>query len=155
MIKILDILFRSALKSGTTWNQAKAKVLKDLGVSQVKIFAWKPHSIVEIDPEKNFVILKSENGKIISINSDIITTRNLMKGISDNKFLPKYGTDFNNEIKSWNFACSRNKPPEFIVELRANLNPEDRSTDKRKKMYHKRNIMVTEFFIKSLIKNTI
>ena len=155
MIKILDILFKSALKSATTWNQAKAKVLKDLGVSQVKIFAWKPHSIVEIDTEKNLVILKSENGKIIPIESDKKTTRNLMKGISENKFLPKYGTDFINEIKSWNFACSRNKPPEFKVDLRANLKPEDQSTDKRKKMYHKRNIIVTEFFIKNLIKKTI
>ena len=155
MIKILDILFRSALRSGTALNQAKAKVHKELGVSQAEIFAWKPHSIVEIDSEKNLVILKAESGKIIPIESDKITTRNLIKGISENLFLPKYGIDFINEIKSWNFAYSRTKPTEYKVDLRAKLQPKDQTTEKRKKMYHKRNIVVTEFFIKKLIEKTI
>lgn len=155
LIKILDILFRSALKSGTTWNQAKAKVHKELGVSQAEIFAWKPHSIVEINSEKNFVILKAKNGRIKSIESDKKTTQNLIKGISENLFLPKYGIDFINEIKSWNFAYSRNKPTEYKVDLRAKMKPEDQTTKKRKKMYHKRNIVVTEFFIKKLIEKTI
>ena len=143
------------LGSGTTWNQAQAKVHKKLGISQAEIFAWKPHSIVEIDSEKNIVTLKSESGKIIPIESDKKTTRNLIKGISENLFLPKYGTDFINEIKSWNFAYSRTKPTEYKVDLRAKLKPEDQTTEKRKKMYHKRNIVVTEFFIKKLIEKTI
>ena len=155
MIKILDILFRSVLKSGTTWNQAKEKVHKELGVSQTEIFAWKPHSIVEIDSEKNIVILKSENGEIFPIESDKKTTRNLIKGISENEFLPKYGTEFVNELKSWNFAYSRTKPTEYKVDLRAKLKQEDQTTEKRKKMYHKQNIIVTDFFIKKLIEKTI
>ena len=155
LIKILDILFRSVLKSGTTWNQAKEKVHKELGVSQTEIFAWKPHSIVEIDSEKNIVILKSENGEIFPIESDKKTTRNLIKGISENEFLPKYGTEFVNELKSWNFAYSRTKPTEYKVDLRAKLKQEDQTTEKRKKMYHKQNIIVTDFFIKKLIEKTI
>ena len=155
MIKLFDILFRFLLGSGTTWNQAKAKVQKELGISQARIFAWKPHSIVEIDSKKNVVILKSESGKILPIESDKKTIRNLMKGISENQFLPKYGTDFINEIKSWNFTYSRTKPTEYKVDLRAKLKPEDQTTEKRKKMYHKRNIVVSEFFIKKLIEKTI
>ena len=155
MIKILDILFRTVLNSGTTRNQAKAKVHKELGISQIGIFAWQSHTIVEIDSKKNIVILKSPNGKIISIESDKKTTRNLINGISKNQFLPKYGTEFINEIKTWNFSAFLKKPPEFKVDLRAKLKPDDQTTDKRKKMYHKRNIIVTEFFIKKLIEKTI
>ena len=105
--------------------------------------------------KKNLVKVKTENGKIIPIESDKKTTRNLIKGISENQFLPKYGTDFQNEIKSWNFSASLTKPPEFKVDLRARLKPENQTTEKRKKMYHKRNIIVTEYFIKNLIKKTI
>ena len=155
MIKILNILFRAVLKSGITLNQAKAKVHKDLGISQAKIFTWKPHSIVEIDFEKKFIILKVESGKLISIESDKKTTKNLIKGISKNRFLPKYGIDYINEINSWNFSFSTTKPPEYNVDLRAKLNPQDQTTEKRKKMYHKRNIVVTEFFIKKLIDKTL
>ena len=78
-----------------------------------------------------------------------------MKGISENQFLPKYGTDFINEIKSWNFTYSRTKPTEYKVDLRAKLKPEDQTTEKRKKMYHKRNIVVSELVIKKLIEKTI
>ncbi|TKD54411.1 hypothetical protein [Flavobacterium sp. ASW18X] len=155
LTKLFDILFRFLLGSGTTWNQAKAKVHKELGISQAKIFAWKSHSIVEIDSKKNLVILKGENGKLIPIESDKKTTQNLIKGIAENQFLPKYGTDFINEIKSWNFEYYRTKPPEYKVDLRAKLKPEDQTTEKRKKMYHKRNIVVSEFFIKKLIEKTI
>jgi len=154
LTKLLEILFRFLLGSGTTWNHAKAKVHKELGVSQATISAWKSHSIVKIDSKKNIVILKAENGKTYSIESDKKTTRNLIKGISQNQFLSKYGTDFINEIKSWNFGYSRTKPPEYKVDLRAKLKPEDQTTEKRKKMYHKRNIVVSEFFIKKLIEKT-
>ena len=154
LTKLFDILFRFLLGSGTTWNQAKAKVHKELGVSQAEIFAWKPHSIVEIDSDKNLVILKSESGKVLPIKSDKNTTQNLIKGVSENQFLPKYGTDFINEIKSWNFEYSRTKPPQFKADLRAKLKPEDQTTEKRKKMYHKRNIIVSDFFIKNLIRET-
>ena len=156
MTKLFDILFRFLLGSDKiTWNQAKVKVHKELGVSQAEIFAWKPHSIVEINSEKNLVILKSENGEIFPIESDKNTTRNLIKGISENQFLPKYGTDFINEIKSWNFSYSRTKPTEYKVDLRSKLKPEDQTTEKRKKMYHKRNIIVSDYFIKKLIEKTI
>ena len=155
MIKLFDILFRFLLGSGTTWNQAKAKVYKKLSVTQAEIFDWKPHSIVEIDSKKNLVILRAENGKIFPIESDKKTTRSLIKGITENQFLPKYGADFINEIKSWSFAYSRTKPTEYAVDLRTKLKPEDQTTEKRKKMYHKRNIVVSELFIKKLIEKTI
>jgi len=155
LISLFDILFRFLLGSGTTWNQSEAKVYKELGVSQAEIFAWKSHSIVEIDSKKKLVILKGEDEKLLIVKSDKKTTRNLIKGIAENKFLPKYGTDFINEIKSWNFGYSRIKPPEFKVDLRATLKLEDQTTEKRKKMYHKRNIVVSQFFIKKLIEKTI
>ena len=111
-------------------------------------------TIIEIDSEKNIVLLKSESGNIFQIESDKKTIRNLIKGISENQFLPKYGTDFINEIRGWTYSYSRTKPAEYKVDLRSKLKPEDQTTEKRKKMYHKRNINVTEFFIKKLIEKT-
>lgn len=154
MIKIFDII-RTAFNGGTTWDQAKAKVHKELGVSQAEIFSWKSHLIMEIDSAKNIVILQDETGKLIKIKSDRKTTQNLMKGIFQNKFLSKYGADFVNEIRSWHFSYSRTKSPEFVVDLRSGLKPEDQTTEKRKKMYHKRNVIVTDFFIKNLIEKTL
>ncbi|CAL65846.1 hypothetical protein [Christiangramia forsetii] len=153
-MKILDKI-RNIFKIKPTWDQAKAKVHKELGVSQAQIFAWKSHLIVEIKPEENIVVLQSETGKIINIILDSETKKNLLKGISENQFLPKYGTDFINEIRSWRFSYSRTKPTEYKVDLRARLKPEDQITEKRKKMYHKRNVIVTVFFIKNLIEKTI
>ncbi len=154
MIKLLDILFRNLLGSNTTWNQAERKVFEDLGINKTDWINWKPHIIIEIDSEKNIVILKSENGNIFQIESDKKTIRNLIKGVSENQFLPKYGTDFVNELKGWSYSYSRTKPAEYIVNLRAKLKLEDQTTEKRKKMYHKRNINVSEFFIKKLIEKT-
>ncbi|WP_194768703.1 hypothetical protein, partial [Tamlana sp. I1] len=107
MIKLLDILFRTLLGSGTTWNQAERKVFKDLGINKTDWINWKPHIIIEIDSEKNIVILKSESGNIFQIKSDKKTIRNLIKGISANQFLPKYGSDFINEIRGWTYSYSR------------------------------------------------
>ena len=154
MIKLLDILFRKLLGSNTTCNQAERKVFKDLNINKADWVKWKPHIIIEIDTEKNIVLLKSESGDIFQIESDKKTLRNLIKGISENQFLPKYGTDFINEIRGWTYSYSRTKPAEYIVDLRAKLKPEDQTTEKRKKMYHKRNINVTGFFIKKLIEKT-
>ncbi len=154
MIKLLDILFRKLLGSNTTWHQAERKVLKDLGIKKFDWINWKPHIITEIDSKKNSVILKSEDGNIFQIESDKETIRNLTKGISENQFLSKYGTDFINEIKDWTYSYSPTKLAEFKVDLRARLKPEDQTSEKRKKMYHKRNIDVTEFFIKKLIEKT-
>jgi hypothetical protein len=154
LVKLLDILFRNLLGSNTTWNQAERKVFNDLGIKKTDWLNWKPHKIIEIDSEKNIVILKSESGKKFQIESDIKTIRNLIKGISENQFLPKYGTEFVNEIRGWTYSYSRTKPAEYKIDLRAKLKPEDQTTDKRKKMYHKRNINVSEFFIKKLIEKT-
>ncbi|OBQ51763.1 hypothetical protein JJL45_11525 [Tamlana sp. s12] len=154
MVKLLDILFRTLLGSGTTWNQAERKVFKDLGINKTDWINWKPHIIIEIDSEKNIVILKSESGNIFQIESDKKTIRNLIKGISENQFLPKYGSDFINEIRGWTYSYSRTKPAEYKIDLRAKLKPEDQTTEKRKKMYHKRNINVTKFFIKKLVEKT-
>lgn len=154
MVKLLDILFRNLLGSNTTWYQAERKVFNDLGIKKTDWLNWKPHKIIEIDSKKNIVILKSESGNILHIESDKKTIRNLIKGISENQFLPKYGTDFINEIRFWTYSYHRNKPAEYKLDLRAKLKPEDQTTDKRKKMYHKRNINVSEFFIKKLIEKT-
>ncbi|MDR6301126.1 hypothetical protein [Mesonia maritima] len=151
----MDIIFRSVLNSGTTLNQAKADVHKRLGVSQVKIFAWKPHSILKIDSENDIILVESESGKIIPIESDKKTTQNLILGISENQFLSKYGNNFINEIKSWNFSYSLIRPPVYKVYLRTKLKTEDQISKKRKKMYHKRKIIVSEFFIKNLVEKTI
>ena len=154
MVKLLDILFRNLLGSNTTWYQAEQKILSDLGIKKTDFLNWKPHEIIRIDSEKCIVILRSEGGKEVQIESDKKTIRNLIEGISKNKFLPKYGTTFMNEIRGWTYAISRTKPAEYKVDLRAKLKPQDQTSEKRKKMYHKRNVIVTEFFIKNLVEKT-
>lgn len=153
-MKLLDILFRSLLGSGTTWSQAERKVFTNLGVSKIQWSDWKPHFIVEVNLDKNFVILQSESGKKYQIKSDKKTNQNLIKGIAENEFLPKYGSEFINEIRSWTYIYFRTKPVEYKVDLRAKLKPLNQTTEKRKKMYHKRNVIVTEFFIKNLMEKT-
>lgn len=155
IVKILDLFFRTILKSGTTWNQVQAKVNNELGATQAQIFSWKPHSIVEIDCSTNTVVLKADNGKIIPIKADKKTIQNLINGIYKNQFLLKYGTEFVNKINYVSIGYSRTKSSNFHVDLRAKLKTEDQTTEKRKKMYHKRNIIVTDFFIKNLFQKTI
>ena len=82
------------------------------------------------------MIIKSESGNVFQIESDKKTIRNLVKGISENQFLSKYGTDFVNEIRGWTYSYSRTKSAEYKVDLRAKLKLEDQTTQKRKKMYH-------------------
>ena len=152
--KLSDIVYRNLLGRNTIWNQAENKIFGDLGINKTDRVNWKPHIILEIDSEKNIVILKSENGNIFQIASDKNTIRNLIKGVSENQFLSKYGTEFVNELKGWSYCYSQSTPAEYIVNLRAKLKLEDLTTEKRKKMYHKRNISVSEFFIKKLIEKT-
>ena len=155
MIKLLDFLFRSIVGSDTTSNQARREVLQELGVSLVSIHRWKPHSIVQINADQNLVVLRSESGNIIPIEADLKTIQNLTQGISENQFLSKYGQDCHNWIASWNFWSSPASPPHFQIELRAKLKVEDQTTEKRKKMYHKRNVTVSKFFIQNLIARTV
>jgi len=154
-MKSLNISIRKLFNLKPTWKQAQAEVYKNLGINQDKMFAWKPHSIIQIDSEKNIITLETQEGKQIEIESDKITAQKLTEGINSNKFLRKYGTEFIHEIKHWNFSYSRIKPPEFYIDLRARLKPEDQTTEKRRKMYHKRKINVSEYFIKKLIEKTI
>ena len=155
MIKLLDFLFRSIVESETTSNQAQREVLQELGVSLVSIHNWKPHSIALINADQNLVVLRSESGNIICVEADVKTIQNLTKGISENQFLSKYGRDCHNLIASWNFWSSPTSPPHFQVELRARLKAEDQTTEKRKKMYHKRNVTVSKYFILNLITKTM
>lgn len=155
LIRILDILLKKLLKSGIKWNQAKAKFHKELGFSQDQTLKWKPHMIVDIDSEENSVTLKAETGKIIIIDSDKISTKNLIRGIYENRFLSKYGTDFLNEIKFLSFSYSRSNPSEFKVILITRLKPDFETTKKRKKMYHKRTVAVSGCFFKSLLEKTV
>ncbi|MGG5485492.1 hypothetical protein [Gaetbulibacter sp. PBL-D1] len=154
MIKSLNISIRKFFNLRPSWKQVQAEVYENLGINQSQIFTWKPHRIIQINSEKNIVTLETKEGKHILIESDKITTQKLTQGINANKFLRKYGTEFIHEIKHWNFSYSRIKPPEFYIDLRTRLKLKDQTTEKRRKMYHKRKIVVSEYFIKKLIEKT-
>jgi hypothetical protein len=154
-MKSLNISIRKLFNLKPTWKQAQAEVYENLGINQEQMLAWKPHLIIQIDSEMNIITLETQEGKQIQIESDKITAQKLTEGINSNKFLSKYGTEFIHEIKHWYFSFSRIKPPEFYFDLRARLKPEDQTTEKRRKMYHKRKINVSEQFIKKLIEKTM